>query len=506
MAPAVPGTIALSSSTILLVLQIILALPRAGHIAATEAVAVISAILELAVLILLSWILFTSMRGGGESSARKVSPLLFGSGIGLCVLVAVLTVGCLISLSINRNLGGATSGFLAGTAIMLLISFITQLLFLVTRHLAGRSQDHGRSSTPGMQEIGWQPSWQPARRVKAVPYESTLPPTEPSSRAVSMESKSPRPSTGGFSATDTISTITSTLAHAVRPITSRNRLISGSGRSQRSVRRAASIESMDNRARSIATIDSFDSWDTSGVDAQCRQTVLESGSSPLAGTRFLETIPASPTTSRCPSPGTPLDLDSDLEAPWRVARRSRSFSPAGSARSELPAPPPKRGLTQHTSASESHIHPLFRSDSPTPAPLASPGTIVIAAPQAGWVISDRQSIRSLRRMRSGSLPAVSSPLTLSGSSDSFNMASSKTLSAASDESSLEPAEEEEEDDDDEKRQEADVPEREITPPIPDFILNAGSRTSLVGYQVRKTESREGPSGPGLEALPPTDGW
>lgn len=254
------------------------------------------------------------------------------------------------------------------------------------------------------------------------------------------------------------------------------------------------MESVAHRERTSTTDDSFDSWDTSNVDPQNRQLVLET-SSPVGGSRFLETIPASPTTSRSPSPGTPLDF----EVP-RAARRSRSFSPA-STRSALPAPP-KRAFTQQSSVSEGHIHPLFRSDSPTPPPMASPGTIVIAAPQAGQIISDRTSIRSLSRMRSGSLPAVSSPLSNNGSFESFSAGgihheSNKTFSGTSDGSGRS----------DESavlgevREEAEMPERRITPPIPDYILNAGSQTSLHVQPARKTPSRDGPSGPGLEALP-----
>ncbi|KAI6517113.1 hypothetical protein MCOR05_011575, partial [Pyricularia oryzae] len=66
----------------------------------------------------------------------------------------------------------------------------------------------------------------------------------------------------------------------------------------------------------------------------------------------------------------------------------------------------------HVNANESHIHPLFRSDSPTPA-IAKPGTIVTAAPNAGQLIPpDSQGIR---RMFSGNLPQIPSPLSQHGS-------------------------------------------------------------------------------------------
>lgn len=478
-APAMLGVAAATTSTILLILQIVLAQPRAKPNSPTRIAAIISVLVEAAALCLILWLLFTSIR---RETANKVSRLYFGVGILLCAVADIITVATFICLSSNKDLGSDTPQFLAGGSVVLVITFIMQLLFIVVRFITNGGQDNNRSVSPGMQEIGW-PS---ANRVKTIPYSQTSPP-EPATRDVSVDSRPPQ-SSGGFSATDTISSMASSLAVVVRPVSSKTRLLSGnrslrSQRSQRSIKRPPSLDSVRHRERSNTADDSFDSWDTSSVDPQHRQTVLDT-SSPAAGSRFLETIPASPTTSRSPSPGTPLDL----EPPRRAARRSRSYSPA-SIRTQLPKP--QRSFTQQTSASESHIHPLFRSDSPTPPPLATPGTVVIAAPQAGQVISDRQSIRSLSRMRSGSLPAVSSPLTTQGSFESFPHVNTKSFSTASDESKS-----------DESIEELDeMPEREITPPIPEYILNAGSRTSLHGYEVRKTQSRDGPSGPGLEVLP-----
>lgn len=481
LASAVLGAVAVTASLILLILHIILALPRSNPTSPTRITAIISSILESAVLALLSWILFISNK---KDNSRTVNGLLFGSCIFLCVVAAALTVATLICLSSSATLGDSTLGFLGGAAALLVVSFVAQLLFLVVRFIADRTQDEGPQRSPSMLEIGRR---SPSSRVKAVPYSSTSP-AEPATRNVSIDSKSPPSSSGGFSATGTISSMASSLTNVVRPISSKTKLLSGSRslrsqRSQRSQRsrRAPSLESIESGGSAERGVgESFDSWDTSSVDPQHRQTVLES-SSPATPGRFLETIPASPTTSRSPSPGTPLDLE-----PPRLRRRSRSFSPA-STRTQAPQPP-QRAFTQQSSASESHIHPLFRSDSPTPPPLASPGTVVIAAPQAGFLISDRQSIRSLSRMRSDSLPVASSPLTRTGSFDTFGDAN-KSFSMASDGSKS-----------DDSRDAGEAPERNVTPPIPDYILNAGSSTSLHAYQTRKTQSREGPSGPGLAAL------
>lgn len=450
-------------------------------------------------------------------------------GIGLCAMAAVLTVATLICLSIGNTLGKDTSGFLTGTAIVFVVSFALQLLFLVSRFIADRAQhENAPPTTPSMLEVGRSGtgSRSPSNRVKTVPYARVSPPppeshasSHASTRTASMDASDPPTSSGGLQSTrSTIYSMASSVEHVVRSASSKTRLISStrssrslrSQRSSRSQRRAASLDAAHHDSSAAASVEDhhgFDSWDTSAVDPQNRQLVTGTTVASATcngsgnGSRFLETIPASPTTSRSPSPGTPLDRF-DLPSP-RTAHRSRSFSPATSAHSLALPTPPRRALTftQQASASESHIHPLFRSDSATPPPMASPRTVVIAAPQAGQVISDRQSIRSLSRMRSGSLPTVSSPLTDKRSFESFATAaqgggvggeSNKTFSASSENSMRS----------DDTVIVEEVPERRITPPVPDFILKAGSQSSssLHMYPARKTPSRDGPRGPGLSAL------
>jgi hypothetical protein len=168
-------------------------------------------------------------------------------------------------------------------------------------------------------------------------------------------------------------------------------------------------------------------------------------------------------------------------------------------------------FTQHVSHSEAHIHPLFRSDSPTPPPTATPGTIVFAAPHAGQVISDRQSIRSIqsmRRLRSESLPGVPSPLSRSESIESF-------FHRRQESGSTKPEIREEKEGEEGEGRETAPPvvvveepagaaaaasdaatvgsaetarsdgERKMTPPIPDWILTAGMRLSLLAYNSRR---------------------
>ncbi|KAI6715969.1 hypothetical protein JHW43_001466 [Diplocarpon mali] len=251
---------------------------------------------------------------------------------------------------------------------------------------------------------------------------------------------------------DTMSSFRSSFTQYIRPITSKTKLISHNPGSPRSIDSSL-------RETIVSLEEGFDSWDTSAVDAQSRKAV--SSASPTTP-RFLETIPASPATSRSASPCFPLDLQ-----PPKPRERSRSYSPANRSRDHSRTC--RNQSPTESMYNEAHIHPLFRTDSPTPPPSATPGTIVTAAPGAGQVISDRQSIRSIHRMRSGSLPS-SSPLVHSASLDSLRMIEREEV---------------------ERLQEARG-ERTLTPPIPDFILNGGPRNSMQAYS-----SRRKPAGLGI---------
>ncbi|KAF7879359.1 hypothetical protein EAF04_000555 [Stromatinia cepivora] len=247
--------------------------------------------------------------------------------------------------------------------------------------------------------------------------------------------------------------IRSSISNVVRPITSKTRLIHSN--SQRSNNfRAPSIDSAQ-RETIVSIEDDFDSWNTSGVDAQSRQVIESASPSPP---RFLETIPASPTGSRSPSPGFPLDLE-----PPRPAR-SGSYSPAGSIRSGKSVYRARTGAMSPENTNEENIHPLFRSDSPGPAPAATAETIITAALGAGSItLSDVHSIRSINRLRSESLP----PLMHNPSLDSIRRAIEEEDMGLS--------------------QEAEG-ERSLTPPIPEWILGAGPRSSMSEYNRKKATS------------------
>ncbi|KAK4114303.1 hypothetical protein N656DRAFT_788519 [Canariomyces notabilis] len=453
--PATLGIVAALPTTAVVVIQIILARHPVDQ-ASVRITAIIAAALETVVLIILSALTVSQLgRWTPNSRLGEFHGLWFGGGLLLCTAAAAVSVSNLISLS--RLADDPLSSPILGAKVMDLL-----LVFLVSHFISGRIHgtecripsraDERRSRSPP--------------RIKAIAYHETSPVSAKVRGSASFEWRSPPGSSSGRS--ETVSSIRSSLSQVVRPITSKTRLLSGS---QRSSRRPASLDlpAFHDR-RSHSTDDGFDSWDTSAVDPQNRQTVLESSSPPPG--RFLETIPASPATSRSPSPGTPLDI---LEPP-RTRRRSRSYSPVSTRRIQAQ----QAAFTQHLSQSEANIHPLFRSDSPTPPPLATPGTVVTAAPNAGVVISDRQSIRSIKsltRMRSGSLPTVPSPLSHQGSFDSFRRrvdASPPEIREEEEASSAGPD-----------------TERKMTPPIPEWILTAGSRNSLTTYNTRKSRTPGG---------------
>lgn len=364
----------------------------------------------------------------------------FASDLIASVLASVLSVAVLILVGKAASSPNGTSAIpltsvLIGSATALGFAFISQLFFIVVYFVLHRSPDSEQAHSLHTNEEG-RLSPQLTMRVKSVPYERTKPAISQTRLAGGSSEYLSRPGTsGGRSAAGSVTSFSGSLSSVIRPIGSRTRLLSGGSKSGL---RLSSLDSNTYRERFSGTEDGFDSWDTSSVDPQNRQMVIET-SSPVRP-RFLETIPASPTGSRSPSPGCPLDLE-----PPKRGRRDRSNSPVPRSRQERPFTP---------SESEAHIHPLFRSDSPGPPPAATPGTVVVAAPNAGQFITGK----SVTRMRSGSLPNSPSPLSRRGSYESCR----KTPSPNSDHLRPEDVAEEEE-------------ERKMTPPIPEWILNAGSR-------------------------------
>jgi hypothetical protein len=214
----------------------------------------------------------------------------------------------------------------------------------------------------------------------------------------------------------------SSLQQAVRPMTSRSKLLARQGPPREQKRSHTDANSIDDES---SQSDGFDSWDTSSVDPSVKDSLMVSA--PSRGT-ILETIPGSRPASPARALDGPFptlseeDLTEILEPPRAISISSRSPSPA---------------------FDESHIHPLFRTDSPTPPPAASPGTVVTASPMSGQVIA-----RPYSRTRSNSRTTSPSPL---GHPQSTMDSRARSASAT----------------------------RAVTPPIPQSILNHSASFSEV---------------------------
>ncbi len=411
--------------------------------------ATIGSTLEAILLILLTVLFIIHVRQSAVHTGPSNSVWL-----ALQILASVLAAASSIAVSISMSkatdlpetlLGVQRTQYMIGSAIALGAAFAGQLIFFVYNQVIGRFLIPGNAHS-----LHKESRYTPEMRLKTIPYSKTAV-NAPRTRGRPSGDYQSRPGTGSSrSVTETMSSIRTSISQTVRPFSSRTRLLSTSSRSGRG---AGSFDSTSYRSRSSFAQDGFDSWDTSAVEPHRRQPTLDTFSA--ISRRFLETIPASPTTSRSPSPGHPLDLE-----PPKQCRRSRSYSPVPIVQQEY-------GMSPQPCPGELHIHPLFRTDSPTPPPQATPGTVVIAAPNAGKVISEK----SLTRMRSGSLPTTPSPLSRQGSFDSYRR---KTPSPNTD--GLFPPEE--------------IEERKMTPPIPEWILSAGSRTSLTEYTMRKLRDQQ----------------
>lgn len=188
--------------------------------------------------------------------------------------------------------------------------------------------------------------------------------SEPRSPAISMYSNGAR------------SSIRSSLHQAIRPMTSRTRLL-----------RQSLLSVTESRGRpssyDAARPHSFENWDTSMVEEELESSYEYMQNDPTS--RRLDVIPG----SRPVSPAKPLDgpftqhlTPEETPLPESPCLRSTSIE-TSSTRDDSQSLPPLR----RPSTSQSHIHPLFRPESPLPPPLPSPNTVITASPLAGQVVS-----------------------------------------------------------------------------------------------------------------------
>jgi hypothetical protein len=209
------------------------------------------------------------------------------------------------------------------------------------------------------------------------------------------------------------SSIRMSIVHAIRPVTSKTRLLK-----RGSFRDSKSIYSIPYSVES-AQSDAFDTWDTSSVDQRDKETVLHSrgtnletipGSRPQSPARALDgPFPEKESTSVSPQSRT--TTEPSLPPSPTQQRHDRVYSPSSAS---LPLPTMRGSRSSTPAPDESHIHPLFRSDSPAP-PEVTPGTTITASPQAGQTLPSPQI-----GTRSASRPTSPSPLVHSQSFESVS--------------------------------------------------------------------------------------
>ncbi|KAI9653430.1 MAG: hypothetical protein M1829_001307 [Trizodia sp. TS-e1964] len=405
------------STSFITIFAVLLAIARLsiGILALTTAVA------NMASAILLATLTYQSYQAGGRKKPAKEQSrekLVQVAAIFICITAALLAASTLAWAQITLStlpellLTRPTSSVFILVCALWGVALFTQLLFCFFLLRPGKStKSHQLSPKPSPAPRPTNlPAFRPAMRENNLPAGQPSPADQPHSSPVLSTTSS-----------DPISSLRSSLSQAIRPMNSRTKLLNR----QPSFARNSGSSSLDAGLREPESPgDAFDNWDiTSTVGFQARRALIHPHY--VAESVGLETIPA----SRPDSPAHPLD------GPFS----SHNHSEVSISEEFFPFP------------DEAHLHPLFRTHSPTPPPKALPGTVVTASPLAGQTIA-----RIPSRNRSESLP--------SRSAHSYADGPTRTSTP---------------------------PSREITPPIPDFILSAGQRSSLVGYGKRRALIRPG---------------
>ncbi|MCJ1435144.1 hypothetical protein MMC27_004514 [Xylographa pallens] len=481
--------------------------------------AIAAACLQAASITVLVYLLYRTVREASctsghsrEDSRRARQNATTLLGLGLSVLAGVAAIGTFVWMKVlmpelsELFLGQQASEIFACSVVLWVLSAISQLIYYIILLRRRRNPTLSALSAPIPLADDPLESANDTRPGTA----RTLRASPPASPRISPKRSSLR----------------SSLTIAIRPTSSKTKLVSCQPSYPTSI--------TTTRA---STDSAFDSWDTSSISPQMRETVLRSSPalprnplSPIPGSRspspakalegpFLPSPPQTrPSTSRSqPSSPPPSFNNSYFTQQLLLSSHSQPTSPVvdspatffsynnfsrpsilrgRSSTESLPHIARARSASANAHSgvtNEDHIHPLFRSNSPTPPPSATPGTTVTAAPGSftGLLIHERM----VRRMRSGSLPASPSPLAAGTGyffpedmpvrSPSEEIADGGHPTAGDDRT-------EEGDDEVMRRKIEEGTGRKMTPPIPDFILSV-ARSDSNAYGRRKVEGGEGAS-------------
>ena len=413
LAPTLTGLIAVLTTLTILVFVVILAVIFTVQRRRTCILALVAAIVQGLSWCTVAYMLLCHLRqrnsfgGPGESQGgRGRHSLVFALSM-LPSILAGVAVGALLGWTNTSQsqvpsyiLGLKIPTYLFASFILWGVSVVSQILFFAV--LAWASSPAAKSvQEPGISGQEERPEMTEQSR----PTTSTTVQSNPF-RGEPAASNSPS------AAASEAESLRSSLSIKTRPTTAKAKFLNRQHAFQ-------SRSSLDSPARNRNNQDeAFDSWDTSAVAPQIRETVLQS--SPVTKSSALEPIPG----SRSPSPA------KILEGPFF---QGPTESPPPSPLQQPPISRP--GSRTRSASSEDHIHPLFRTCSPVPPPMASSGTIVTAAPGAGQLINQRV----LKRMRSGSLPSSPSPLIRSESFSDFMASRTPTSPSSPGQNTLLPA-------------------------------------------------------------------
>lgn len=451
--PFALGLLALLTTIALICDGIVLAV-QISNDPLVQTTALISAALEAIVWVMLAWFVSTAIMKSMASILRRSSTkrlsISFGCAAVACLLAATMTVvnlARLANLVDTEGSNDANQSYLIASSVVLATTITCQLSFLSVYFLiCRRNHDEGVESLYTNDDT--RPS--PKFHVKSVPYRKTRPSMAESRPATSAESVDVSFWEDKKSHFHVTASPRSSMSQSIRSVPSKTRL--------GAIKERQRLPSLDSNAYR-PSMDDHDKWDaSSGYSRQDSSPTFPAFPKP----RLLETIPASPIVPEG------MNLATDLQPPPPIRQRSRSYSPvARKPRSMTSSPTPS------ASTEELNIHPLFRSDSPTPPPVATPGTSVTASPDAGKVLPHAPSNQSLRRLRSSSAASAASPLSRR---TSFEAPSLKKPCDEQD-SILEV---------DEEGEETET-EEELTPPIPEFVMGAGCRSSLTRYSSKRSD-------------------
>lgn len=259
----------------------------------------------------------------------------------------------------------------------------------------------------------------------------------------------------------------------------------------------------------------FDHWDTSSVHDEIRAAV---GAMPISR-GVLETIPGSrpespaeaeegpflpesphisPSHTASPPPQIASSPPQAITSDTATALGDWSSSPSRNIpTSSPPSSPPNFSrptskqknqplIPSFETSMQEIIHPLFRTSSPHPPPIATSGTMVTASPLANQPITPRTlaSLRSHSKSASAVNIGYTKPTGHWRAMPSISQASERRPSTSGSivgPGSPPPG----------SPGPSIADEEELPPILPGFVLSAGQRSSMLGYANRKSVKRDG---------------